>query len=422
MLTKKMPKSSRENYDDVMSTHHEEDVSSLTRENILLTEKSPKSSRENCDDVMSTRHEEDASSLTRENILLTEKYQKSRPEYLCSTCDYNTSKKTNYSKHLLTLKHILLTEKSQKYQKSSSELNCSICHYTTSKKSNYEKHLLTRKHMVLLKKSQNNDNEENTRHVCNNCMAIYHSKQGLWNHKQKCKEVPTPAPQQPPDLAQMFMTMVKQNNEFKELILEQNEKDQELKTAIIELSKRENMVIHNTNNTNSNNTNHFNINLFLNEKCKDALNITDFVNSLTIDFEDLEYVGNNGYVDGITNLFVKGLKELDIYKRPIHCTDVKRETLYIKDDDVWEKDTHVNSKIKKVIGKIANKNIMKISSWQHAHPECSVLDSSAYNLHMRIMKQSLNGGPPEQSDRNDSKILKNIARIVYIDKKAELIE
>ena len=386
----------------------------------MLTKKMPKSSRENCDDDMSTYREEDVSSLTRENILLTEKYQKSRPEYLCSICDYNTSKKTNYNKHILTLKHTLLTEKSQKNQKSSSELNCSICHYTTSKKSNYEKHLLTRKHMVLLKKSQNKDNEENTRHVCDNCMAVYHSKQGLWNHKQKCKDAPTPLP--PPDLAQMFMTMVKQNNEFKELILEQNEKDQELKTAIIELSKRENMVIHNTNNTNSNNTNHFNINLFLNEKCKDALNITDFVNSLTIDFEDLEYVGNNGYVDGITNLFVKGLKELDIYKRPIHCTDVKRETLYIKDDDVWEKDTHVNSKIKKVIGKIANKNIMKISSWQHAHPECSVLDSSAYNLHMRIMKQSLNGGPPEQSDRNDSKILKNIARIVYIDKKAELIE
>ena len=391
----------------------------------MLTEKYKKSSVKICDDDTSETSIDTNPVLTRETVLLTEKYKKSSPEYFCSTCDYVTSKKTNYDKHLLTRKHTLLTEKSQKYQKSSSEFNCLVCDYTTCIKQNYDKHLLTRKHGLLVKKYQSNEseqNEEESNHVCDNCMAVYHSKQGLWNHKQKCKET---FPPPPPDLAQMFITMVQQNNEFKELLIQQNEKDQELKNTIIELSKRENVVIHNTNNTNSNNTNsnntnNFNINLFLNEKCKDALNITDFVNSLTIDFEDLEYVGNNGYVDGITNLFMKGLKELDIYKRPIHCTDVKRETIYIKDDDVWEKDTQCNSKIKKVIGKIANKNMMKISSWQHAHPECCVLDSSAYNLHMRIMKQSLNGGPPDQSDRNENKIVKNIARIVYIDKKEEI--
>jgi ribosomal protein L37AE/L43A len=395
----------------------------------MLTEKSPKSRCENCYDDTSAPFNVVNPSLTREAILLTEKSPKSR----CEICDYVTSKKSNYDKHILTLKHTLLTEKSQKYQKSSTDFCCSICDYNTCIKQNYEKHLLTRKHGLLVKKSKSNDtnqNEKESKHVCDNCMAVYHSKQGLWNHKKKCKETfSTLAPVPTPDLAQMFITMVKQNNEFKELLIQQNEKDQELKNTIIELSKRENVVIHNTNNTNtnsnntntnSNNTNNFNINLFLNEKCKDALNITDFVNSLTIDFEDLEYVGNNGYVDGITNLFMKGLKELDIYKRPIHCTDVKRETIYIKDDDVWEKDTQCNSKIKKVIGKIANKNMMKISSWQHAHPECCVLDSSAYNLHMRIMKQSLNGGPPEQSDRNENKIVKNIARIVYIDKKEQI--
>lgn len=420
MLTKKSQKSRSKICDHDTSALNDVVNPVLTRETILLTEKSPECRTKICDDVTSKTSTDTNPILTRETILLTEKSL----NYRCEICDYVTSKKSDYNKHLLTRKHTLLTEKSQKYQKSSSEFNCLICHYVTSKKSDYDKHLLTRKHGLLVKKSQSNEseqNEEESKHVCDNCMAVYHSKQGLWNHKQKCKETfPTP----PPDLAQMFITMVKQNNEFKELLIQQNEKDQELKNTIIELSKRENVVIHNTNtnsnNTNSNNTNNFNINLFLNEKCKDALNITDFVNSLTIDFEDLEYVGNNGYVDGITNLFMKGLKELDIYKRPIHCTDVKRETIYIKDDDVWEKDTQCNSKIKKVIGKIANKNMMKISSWQHAHPECCVLDSSAYNLHMRIMKQSLNGGSSDQSDRNENKIVKNIARIVYIDKKEEI--
>jgi hypothetical protein len=422
MLTGKYKESSLIICDDDMSKHPTNDTDNLTRERILLTEKYKESSPEICYDDTSEVSVDTNPDLTRENILLTEKYKKNNQKYLCEICDYVTSKKSNYDKHILTLKHTLLTEKSQKYQKSSSDFCCSICDYNTCIKQNYDKHLLTRKHGLLVKKSQCNEttqNGEESKHVCDNCMAVYHSKQGLWNHKQKCKETAL-APAPGPDLAQMFITMVQQNNEFKQLLIEQNEKDRELKNTIIELSKRENVVIHNNTNTNSNNTNHFNINVFLNEKCKDALNITDFVNSLTIDFEDLEYVGNNGYVDGITNLFMKGLKELDIYKRPIHCTDVKRETLYIKDDDVWEKDTLMNSKIKKVIGKIANKNMMKISSWQHSHPECCVLDSSAYNLHMRIMKQSLNGGPQEQSDRNENKIVKNIARIVYIDKKQEI--
>jgi len=349
--------------------------------------------------------------------LLTKNEENNAQTFSCKKCDYSTCKKYDYNRHLLTRKHILLTKNEENFAQ---DFSCKFCNYVTSIKYNYNRHISSCGQSNEVKNADNEEKNAPT-YICSNCSAIYNSKQGLWSHKKKCKIVNNKnEPVQTTELTTMFVTLMKQNNEFKELIMEQNqkiiEKDNELKNVIIELSNKE-KVIYNTVNSNINTqTNNFSISLFLNEQCKDALNITDFVNSLNIEFEDLEYVGNNGYVEGITNIFMKGLKDLDIYKRPIHCTDIKRETIYIKDEDVWEKDTKDNSKIKKIIGKIAHKNIMKISPWQHAHPECNILDSNAYNLHMRIMKQSLNGGPVDKSERNDYKIIKNIARTVFVDK------
>jgi hypothetical protein len=183
--------------------------------------------------------------------------------------------------------------------------------------------------------------------------------------------------------------------------MEQNNK-------IVEISKKPNII--------QNNTNNFNLNLFLNEKCKDAINIMDFVNNLQIEFEDVEYVGRYGYVEGISKIFMDGLKQLDIHKRPIHCTDLKRETIYIKDEDTWQKDTEDKKKIKNYIDKVANKNINRVSQWRVAHPETNVHDSYAYNFHLIIMKQSVGGSSLEQMDKNTEKIVKNIARNVLIDR------
>ena len=180
-------------------------------------------------------------------------------------------------------------------------------------------------------------------------------------------------------------------------------------------------------NTNSNNTinSHnktFNMQVFLNEKCKDALNISDFMDTLQLNFETLEYVGTNGYVNGITKIIMDGLDKLDVYQRPIHCTDKKRETLYIKDNDVWEKDTENKEKIRRFVGKVAKKNLNMVSPWQHTYPGIEVLDSPAYNLYMKIMKESINcGGRQEHADRNDNRIIKNILNRVYVDKHIETI-
>jgi hypothetical protein len=200
------------------------------------------------------------------------------------------------------------------------------------------------------------------------------------------------------------MELIKQNQEFKNLLMEQNSK-------IVDLSNKTTII----NNTNSNN---FNLNVFLNEKCKDAMNIMDFVNELNIGFNDLENVGRLGYVEGISRIFLNGLKQLDVYKRPIHCTDIKRETLYVKDNNKWDKDDE-KDKIKKAISKIAFKNTQKIPEWNKLHPDSDILDTPTYKEHLQIMMESIGGlGKSSEYETNKSheKIIKNIVRNVFLDK------
>jgi hypothetical protein len=203
------------------------------------------------------------------------------------------------------------------------------------------------------------------------------------------------------------MKLIEKNQELQDLLLEQNAKIMELSIS--------HQVVNNITNTNNN----LNINMFLNEKCKDALNLMDFVNNLEIHITDVEYVGKHGFVEGISKIFTNGLKQLDMYKRPIHCTDLKRETLYIKDEDKWEKETEDKKRITKAITRVANKNIQQISQWYNAHPECNVHNSSAYDLHLNIMKQSMGGATYSEIDRNTSKIVRNIAKNVLIPKSKE---
>jgi len=165
-----------------------------------------------------------------------------------------------------------------------------------------------------------------------------------------------------------------------------------------------------------NNTNNFNLQVFLNEKCKDALNISDFVDSLKMQLTDLDTVGQVGYIEGISRIFIRGLKELDIFKRPIHCSDVKRETMYVKDKDTWEKDNEEKNKLRLLIDHIAHKNIIQLPEWINNNPDANNYDSKKHVEYIKILGQSMGGKTDEENHKIYQKIIKNIAKHVMIEK------
>ena len=221
-------------------------------------------------------------------------------------------------------------------------------------------------------------------------------------------------------------TMVEQTEEKKEKEKEEKEENVDYKDVILTLVKQNNELqntikemipkIGNTinNNTTTNNNNQFNLQMFLNEDCKNALNIKDFVNSLQLSIKDLTDTGKLGYVDGISRIFVNALNDMDITERPIHCTDIKRETVYIKDADKWEKDGNENTKLKKTILDIENKNIKMIPKWQEENPECRIMDTRQADELMEISINALGGN--EEKEKSAKKIVKNVLKEVMIDK------
>ena len=293
---------------------------------------------------------------------------------------------------------------------------CEKCDYYTSKKSSYDDHLLTLKHKSAIFGNQKSA-ISCSKFTCPNCSKIYKDNSGLWRHKKKCfpeqnepiiLEKSTPNQQPIPAIitTDVVLQILKQNEDLQKLLIDQT-------TKLMELAKEGKQII-NSNNTN-NTTNNFNLNLFLNEKCKDAINITDFVNSLVVTINDLEETARIGYAEGISKIFVNGLKQLDVYKRPIHCSDLKREVLYIKDQDNWSKDddkTHLLQAIKNV----GNKNIRQISEWQKINPQFNNPESKQNDQYLSMLCNVMSGGSKEESLKNYEKIVKNISKVVVIDK------
>jgi hypothetical protein len=216
----------------------------------------------------------------------------------------------------------------------------------------------------------------------------------------------------------MFLELVKQNSEFKELLVEQNKQNQNLQNQFIEMAKEK--TTNNSNNTNSNNTtnnnNHFNLNLFLNETCKNAMNLSDFVEQIPIHLTDLEDTARLGYAEGISRIFIKGLKNLEVNERPIHCSDAKRETLYIKEGDIWEKDDTEKTRLTNAIRKVGHRNIRMIPEWKKKYPDCETYDSKKNDLYLKIVGNSMCGGSVEETENNYNKIKKNIIKQVIIEK------
>jgi hypothetical protein len=201
---------------------------------------------------------------------------------------------------------------------------------------------------------------------------------------------------------------MKENSEMKNMMLEQNKQ-------MIEITK--NAGTHNNITTTNSHNKAFNLNFFLNETCKDAMNIMDFVDSIKLQLSDLERVGELGYIEGISNIILKNLKELDVTQRPVHCTDKKRETMYIKDEDKWEKDEE-RIKLHKVVRKVACKNQNLIPKFKEIHPDCGKYHSKFSDQYNKIVVESM-GGSGDNDFEKEEKIIKNISKQVFIDKETE---
>jgi len=318
----------------------------------------------------------------------TEKLQKVATKYYCEKCDYNTSRLSSYNKHLTTAKHLGKQKETQKLQKVAENYNCDYCD------------------------------------------KIYRSRSSLWKHKQKCMLIDTynnveqtEDPKTVSNLTTIVETLVGQNNKLMETIaenekkkeqqqLQQQQENQQLQSQLIEAVK-EGKTINNINNVNNVN---YSFNLFLNDQCKDAMSLTDFIDNMKCKLEDLEDVGRLGYVDGISKLFIENLSGMEINKRPIHCTDLKRKSLYIKNNDEWTKDNN-NVEMRKAIDMVANKNMNNINQWRNQNPEHHHVNGSGAKQQQYLkMVNEIQTFATDYDGKKGDKIIKNISDAVSIDR------
>jgi hypothetical protein len=291
---------------------------------------------------------------------------------------------------------------------------CEICDFKCSKKGDWNRHILRPKHINLTSSNITSDkkNISLSQYTCQICNKVYRSRNGLWNHTKKCKKeinIDNNAVEIKDSIitTDLILDLIKDNKEMKQIILEQN-------NTINNLVKN-GITTNNTLINNNSNNNTFNLQFFLNETCKDAMNISDFVDSLNLQLSDLEDVGKLGYVEGISNIIIKNLKLLDETKRPVHCTDKKRETIYIKDQGQWEKEDDNKTKLRKSIRKIAHKNIRLITQFREKYPECKKSESIISDRYNKMIIEAM-GGPGDNTLEKEEKIMKNIAKTVVINK------
>jgi hypothetical protein len=294
--------------------------------------------------------------------------------------------------------------------------SCDQCDFKCSKKSNYEIHLGTRKHKILTNPNILFSKNAEQPFECNQCHKTYKHASTLSSHKKKCvKPVPLSVPAHPSIFNKNISGDLGDPNSLTLMVVELIKSNQELQKQMLEVCKVGNSTINNNNNNNSHSHNKtFNMQFFLNEQCKDAMNIMDFVNTFQLDFSDLEKVGEVGYVEGMSTIIIKKLNEMDIYKRPIHCSDAKRETMFVKDKDVWEKDNGNHDKLRLAIKHISKKNTDMLNKWSAAHPGSCDSDNYLNDVYMEIVMQAMGGRGGREE--NENKIMRRIAKSCLIDK------
>lgn len=292
-------------------------------------------------------------------------------------------------------------------QKVAEDFYCEVCYYRTSKKYNFSKHCLTAKHtnVTNVTNSYMKVAESSNCFCCNKCSKKYKSRFGLWRHNKKCTivsnlkkndtynaEVSNIIP------TNLFLDILKGNNDLMKKMMEMTQSHLLTPTTTI------NGAV-----TNNNHNQQFNLNFFLNETCKDAMNIQEFIENIKVTFDDLMTIGNTGFVNGVSDIFLKQLKDLDVTKRPIHCTDSKRETIYLKEFDTWEKDDKDNVKLRDAIERLEKKNVVSLHQWCTDHPDSKVNNTPNNLLRDKIFMQTLQG-----DDKTRGKVIKNIAKEVAI--------
>jgi hypothetical protein len=310
--------------------------------------------------------------------------------------------------------------------KNPQKFHCANCDYLTCNKKDYTKHVSTQKHQILTSDLQKIPKKPITNipqtNICE-CGNIYKHRQSLFNHKKKCifnksnilntSNIHTVEnennPQQINFDTNIVLELVQKNQEFqKEMFIDMQKQMFDFMKDKIGDNNSTNIMNHSNNKT-------FNLQFFLNETCKDAMNISDFVESVKLQVSDLENVGKVGYIEGISNIIIQNLKAMDVNKRPVHCADQKREVMYVKDENIWEKEDENNKKLRKAIRMIAHKNICMFKEYREKYPDCEEYDSKKNDQYNKIVYESMGGKGDNDFDK-DTKIIKKIAKEVGIDK------
>lgn len=293
---------------------------------------------------------------------------------------------------------------------------CNFCNYKCSHLQHWKQHILTKKHKInIFNGVENSVNQTDIKYFKCVCEKTYRDRSGLWRHKKRCTISNISTNTTPTNNTQitteLVLKLIEQNKELQQSIIDQNK---ELQQTVIELSHKASTSNTMTNCGNNNKT--FNLQVFLNETCKDAINMSDFVDQIQVSLSELEDTGRLGYAEGISKVFIKNLNDINDQERPLHCSDSKREIIYIKENNQWTKDDENKSCLMKAIKQVAHKNIKQITEWQKAHPNCLDPESKDNDKYMKIVLNSMSGSTQEEADKNYEKIARNITKNVVINK------
>jgi len=303
---------------------------------------------------------------------------------------------------------------------------CNDCEYATRSKKDYNKHILTRKHLRIT----TDNGLSSTVHTCE-CGKTYQHQSGLCKHRHKCKgqtnAISTEMDTNNENIStklldviketvsskdNLIIELLKQNQEFKDLMIEQNK-------HMMELAKN---AGNNNNNTTTNCNNKFNLNVFLNETCKDAITMDDFINSIEVTRDEFIHTGQVGFVEGISTVMAHRFRDMEMHTRPLHCTDLKRETIYIKNADKWEKDDSDKTLMRKAVRRVAKKNMKELWRWYNDNkPAVEQIGTDVCEDYFKFHKSALGGYGKEEDLKFEEKIIKNVIKEVQVDKNALIV-
>ena len=292
---------------------------------------------------------------------------------------------------------------------------CNICDYKCFRPHHWKQHIITKKHQKHIFNAVDNSVNDTEKNIFEcGCGKSYKDRSGLWRHKKLCTGPNVSLTIMDKNTQQLtpeiVFKLIEQNKELQQTLMDQNK-------TIVELAQKS--VTHNTNTTNTNcgnNNKTFNLQVFLNETCKDAINMSDFVNQIQVSLSELEDTGRLGYAEGISKVFINKLNDINDQERPLHCSDSKREIIYIKENNQWMKDDENKSSLMNAIKIVANKNIKQISEWQKLYPEFNDPESKQNDKYLKIIFESMSGSIQQETNKNYNKIIKNIVKETVIDK------